>query len=391
MDKISLEWVENIYRDAISDISTICSVLNPESLKPQAQIRVWSQKDAFKLDLFDDLRYLPSDHQKEFLEFLGESHAEYMERLKRMEEKEGSLKLLIRLIEGEDPLKPIRLPSPDLGLPKVSGVDSTIATIDQFDCVISIVSAAFHNLNACVEWSTSRSDLYILNPKIVKHQTLPVVNKRDISREISKAMRESEYGLAFWYGGNGIVFIDGSLFGQDKHLINSLIAKGVVFSCIVKNPVSRVVSTWYEDYFNQYGYGNTIDAIAYNDILPPGTRSPYIFAEMISKPEIWCSKVFTYYKPLIPCSTVLRIEIPTDLFYLADKIVEVVHACCTLSGDYSNSTVAPIVHAEYVAKAMLPDPYHIAERIRSILAYDENRLQGSYNMRRFSLQMAMEV
>lgn len=383
----SVDWINsNIQRDAILDIPKICHILNPTIIKFSPSVHIWNRNDAFESILFDNAESLLHTRSccNEFLQFIGETYEEYLERLKKLEKKNGKLKLIVKLIEGDNPLKPISLAEPKLSLPPVGGVDSTLATIDYFDCVISIISAAFHQFTCSKDHFISRTDLYVLNPRVTRQNTKILSNRIDVSRKIGRVMKECEYSLAFQYGGKGVVFLDGAIFGQDKHLIDTLLAGRVIFACIVKNPVSKIVSKWYEDYFADFGYENvTTDAVAYNDLLPPGTRSPYIFAEMISRPNIWCSKVFTYYKPLIPCSTVLRVEIPTDIFYLFNKIMNLVHACCTLSGDYTNSTVAPIVHAEYVAKVMLPDPHHISEKIRAILINDETRFQGSYNARRF--------
>ena len=200
-------------------------------------------------------------------------------------------------------------------------------------------------------------------------------------KEMSKAMRELEYNLAANYGSGSLLIMDGTLFGQDKHLSERLVEKGIIFCAIVKNPVSKIMQSWYKDAFTEYGYEEAAgDAIAYNDLLKPGTRSPLIFAEMLS----WTSKIFTYYKSPVPGTTALRIEIPAEYAYMSEKIIDVVHSACSVTGDLYNNTALPIVHAEYVAKAMLPDPYQIAEYLRSNLVGEAHtgRLQGSFNERR---------
>ena len=200
-------------------------------------------------------------------------------------------------------------------------------------------------------------------------------------KEMSKAMRELEYNLAANYGSGSLLIMDGTLFGQDKHLSERLVEKGIVFCAVVKNPVSKIMQSWYGDAFTEYGYEEAAgDAIAYNDLLYPGTRSPMIFAEMLS----WTSKIFTYYKSPVPGTTALRIEIPAEYAYMSEKIIDVVHCACSVTGDLYNNTALPIVHAEYVAKAMLPDPYQIAEYLRSNLVGEAQtaRLQGSFNERR---------
>src|SRR5260370_33792564 len=138
---------------------------------------------------------------------------------------------------------------------------------------------------------------------------------------MARGMKGIEYGLAYDHGYGTLVIMDGTLFGQDKVLAETLVSRGIVFCSIVKNPISKIVQSWYKDVFAQYGYENAaMDAIAYNDLLKPGTRSPFIFAEMMS----WTSKVFTYYKPPIPVATDLRIEVPSDYAYLLDHITALI-------------------------------------------------------------------
>jgi hypothetical protein len=296
--------------------------------------------------------------------------------------------LILRLIEGADPLRSIVLPEPRVSLlndVQLAGVDSTVATIDQFDAILAITLGDFHWLNKAIDFQFSRGDLYVLNPKLVKSE-IPrkihrIQSRADVAGKLSECMKELEYSLASRHGMGKLVVMDGTLFGQEKDLAESLVSEGIIFCSIVKNPVSTLVQSWYADKFLDYGYENAaLDAVVYNDLLRPGTRSPLIFAEMVS----WTSKIFAYYKPSIPETTVLRIEIPTDYAYLADPIIDAVHSACSIGGDPYNNTAMPIVHAEYVARAMLPDPYQISEYLRATLQGDAQgkRLRGSFNERR---------
>jgi len=390
---LDLGWItDNAQRTALGDLDQIRGAINPHLVRPYSRIHVWNEKTAFHLDFFDNPELMPRAHRLQYEEFLGESHDDYMARYCRIQRSLGDVKLLLRLLEGSDPLNPIRLPDADFGLlnsVSLCGVDSTLATIDQLDDVLSIISADAHILDRGVDHHASRTDLYVLNPKLlcrtIQGKITKVEAREDVSREIGKSMRESEYALAFQYGMDSIIIMDGTLFGRDQALTNALVAKGIIFVCVVKNPVSRIVAEWYGDVFSQYGYEKVaIDAVAFNDMLPSGTRSPFIFAQMTSKPISWASKIFTYLKPAIPGTTVFRVEIPADYAYLADRLVDLVHCACLASGDPSNSTALPIVHAEYAAKSMLPDPYDIAENLRATLAADamETRMQGSFNARR---------
>jgi hypothetical protein len=84
-------------------------------------------------------------------------------------------------------------------------------------------------------------------------------------------MRDLEYNLAANYGSGSLLIMDGTLFGQDKHLSERLVEKGIVFCAVVKNPVSKIMQSWYGDAFTEYGYEEAAgDAIAYNDLLYPG-------------------------------------------------------------------------------------------------------------------------
>jgi hypothetical protein len=90
-----------------------------------------------------------------------------------------------------------------------------------------------------------------------------------------------------------------------------------------------MVAEWYTDKFLQYSYVKVgIEAVAYNDMLAPGTRSPFVFAQIASKPISCASKIFTHLKPDIPGTTALRVEIPTDYAYLAEKLVDIVNCSC---------------------------------------------------------------
>ena len=375
-------------RDAIIDLDEICNAINPTIPTIAPRIHIWSDTAPFRLATFDNGPMLELGPSSPVLELLGESHEHYFERLRLQEQREGKLSLILRQIEGSDPLKPV-----PLGLAKLStlrsiptaGIDSTIATIDQFDDILSIISGDIHRLNDATDFQASRTDLHVLNPRLVRAEVpgkVRVLHSRsDAMKEMSKAMRELEYNLAARYGAGSLLIMDGTLFGQDKHLSERLVEKGIIFCAVVKNPVSKIMQSWYKDAFTEYGYEEAAgDAIAYNDLLKPGTRSPMIFAEMLS----WTSKIFTYYKSPVPGTTALRIEIPAEYAYMCEKIIDVVHCACSVTGDLYNNTALPIVHAEYVAKAMLPDPYQVAEYLRSNLVGEAQtaRLQGSFNERR---------
>jgi hypothetical protein len=301
--------------------------------------------------------------------------------------------IILRMAEGGEPLRAIRLGKPDFAIPKrvnMAGVDSSLASLDQFDDVVAITTADFHSISRNRDNFSSRTDLLALNPRLVvrpiKNKVKIVTTRADISRELSKVMREVEYSLAFRYGGDHVVMMDGPLFGRDKEMVSALLASGIVFVCIVKNPISRMLVTWYPDIFRAKGFDNpAMDAVAINEILPPGSRTPFVFAQMNARPIPWGSKLFTYYKPMIEGAPVLRIDIPTDLAHLSGQLVEAVHCACSLGSDPSNLTAAPITHAEYVARAIMPNPYDVAERMRATLAPDAllTRMQGSFNSRRF--------
>lgn len=375
-------------RDAILDLDEICGAINPSMPTIAPRIHIWSDKSPFRLSAFDNCSVLDASLSTEVQDLLGESHEDYITRLRLQEQEQGRASLVLREIEGSDPLKPIVLGPPKLSIlhtVPTAGIDSTIATIDQFDDILSIVSGDIHRLNDVADFQASRTDLHVLNPTLVKTPVAGKVrlvqSRSDAMKEMSKSMRELEYGLAAKHGSGVLLIMDGTLFGQDKHLTERLVEKGIVFCAIVKNPVSKIMQSWYSDVFSNYGYEEAaIDAIAYNDLLRPGTRSPMIFAEMFG----WTSKIFTYYKSLVPGTTTLRIEIPSEYAYMAEKIIDVVHCSCSVTGDPYNNTALPIVHAEYVAKTMLPDPYQIAEFLRSNLDGDAqaSRFQGSFNERR---------
>jgi hypothetical protein len=375
-------------RDAILDLDEICGVINPTISAVAPRVHIWSDTSPFRLAMFENDPILNPDISTPVQELLGESHEDYLERLRLQEQKDGKPSLVLRQIEGSDPLKPVPLGPARLSTLRsipTAGIDSTIATIDQFDDILSIISGDIHRLNDATDFQASRTDLHVLNPRLVRTQVpgkVRVLHSRgDAMKEMSKAMRGLEYSLAAKYGSGSLLIMDGTLFGQDKHLSERLVEKGIVFCAIVKNPISKIMQSWYKDAFTEYGYEEAAgDAIAYNDLLNPGTRSPMVFAEMLS----WTSKIFTYYKSPVPGTTALRIEIPAEYAYMSEKIIDVVHCACSVTGDLYNNTALPIVHAEYVAKAMLPDPYQIAEYLRSNLAGEAltARLQGSFNERR---------
>jgi len=389
---LDIKFAESARRNALSDFSEIQSCINPHMMKAKPRVRIWQDKAGFRIETYEDQNFLPQHHKLELKDLLGESHHDYMKRYNRKCDDHGEVKTVLRLMEGSDPLRSIRMPYTSFRLHnsiRLCGVDSALATVDQFDDILSIVSADAHLLKGSRDNFASRTDLFVLNPKVVRKdhedKIMTIERRAEIPEHIGKAMRELEYALAYTHGRNNVVIMDGTISGQDKVFTNAMVAKGVMFVSVVKNPVSRMVADWYPDLFSEHGYEYVgIDAVAFNDILPPGTRSPLIFHEMVSKPISWSSKVFAYLKPDIPGTTVLRVEVPSDYAYMAEKIVEIVHSACLANGDALNCTALPVVNAEYAARAMLPDPFDIAEDLKATLAAESmvTRMQGSYNSRR---------
>ncbi len=146
-------------RDAILDLDEICGVINPTISTVAPRIHIWSDASPFRLASFDNGPIPDPNVSTSIHELLGESHENYLARLTLQEKKDGKPSLLLRQIEGSDPLSPVPLGPANLSTLRsvpTAGIDSTIATIDQFDDILSIISGDVHRLNDATDFQASR-------------------------------------------------------------------------------------------------------------------------------------------------------------------------------------------------------------------------------------------
>src|SRR6266566_2292194 len=151
-------WSDLGARDAILDLDEICNAINPTVPTVAPRIHIWSDTSPFRLATFDNGPMLELGPSSPLLELLGESHEDYLERLRLQEQRDGKPSLILRQIEGSDPLKAVPLGPAKLSTLRstpTAGIDSTIATIDQFDDILSIISGDIHRLNDATDFQAS--------------------------------------------------------------------------------------------------------------------------------------------------------------------------------------------------------------------------------------------